>query len=104
MIEWMKEYKDEESEVGWVNGLYVQTAIGSVFSKNNKYPDKHYKIFGYDGEDLDEDAEEQYIPTDADRFFGFAIQFNKAHEKQFKTDVEDATDSNASPAVDHIES
>ena len=30
----------------WVNGLYVQNAVSSIFGKNNKYPTKPYDIFG----------------------------------------------------------
>lgn len=98
MLEWIDNYHDDQSEVGWINGLYIQRAIGSVLSKHGKYPDEPLTLYST-GKTTDD--EEAYVLTDADRFFGFATMFNKAHEKQFKeheiidveaNDVADATD------------
>jgi len=30
----------------WLHGLYVQNAVGSILSKNAKYPKKPHEIFG----------------------------------------------------------
>lgn len=35
---------EEMNYRAWINGLYVQNAIGSAFSKRGKYPDKPFRF------------------------------------------------------------
>ena len=89
MNEWMKQNKHEESEVGWVNGLYVSKAVAAVVSKGAKYPEEAIDFFGVGNESGSETEETPKI-SDADIFAGFAIQFNKANEGRFKKPIIDA--------------
>ena len=102
MDEWNKNHHDEESRNGWVNGLYVQRAVGSVLSRNGKYLDEPLTLYRVEGEEAVE--EETYTLTDADRFFGFATMFNKAHEKQFREhEIIDVVANDVADATDDIE-
>lgn len=80
MLEWFKQAKDQESELGWINGLYVTRAISSVLPKGSAYPNTPLTLYGTS----EENDEETYVLSDADRFAGFAIQYNKANESKFK--------------------
>lgn len=70
--EQMKCRRDNMSDSGWINGLYIGMAIGSCFSKNAKYPEEPLELWN-DG--VSEEDSEPF--TDADRFAGFAAAFNK---------------------------
>lgn len=63
--------RENMSDIGWVNGLYVGRAIGSCFPKGKKYPDEPMELWS-DG------ASDEYSEpfTDADRFGAFAAAFN----------------------------
>lgn len=67
----MKYRRDNMSDSGWVNGLYVGRAISSCFSKNAKYPEEPLKLWN-DGAN----QEENEPFTDADRFGAFVAAFN----------------------------
>lgn len=69
--EQMKYRRDNMSDSGWVNGLYVGRAISSCFSKNAKYPEEPLKLWN-DGAN----QEENEPFTDADRFGAFVAAFN----------------------------
>lgn len=102
----MQTYKNEQSEDGWVHGIYVQRAIGASFSKHGKYPDDYIRLYGEETTAIDEDGE-TYVLTDADRFFAFATMFNKAHEKDFAENTAEVIDTEvvdgiAAEAVDDI--
>ena len=71
--EQLKQRREDISDAGWTNGLYVGRAIGSCFSKNTKYPDEPLKLWGT-GEEVAVTSEPF---TDADRFAGFAAAFNR---------------------------
>lgn len=71
-----KQRHKDMSDVGWVNGIYVGRAIGNCFPKGKKYPDEPLKLWGEGA--VDETAEPF---TDADRFAGFALMFNKRFEE-----------------------
>ena len=106
LTEWIKSNSDERSETGWINGIYIQRAIGASFSKHGKYPEDYIRLYSPEETATDEDGE-TYVVTDADRFFAFATMFNKAHEKEFadkKAEVIDAevVDGIATEAVDDI--
>lgn len=73
--EQMKYRRDNMSDSGWVNGLYVGRAISSCFLKNAKYPEEPLRP--WNDETLEEDSEHF---TDADRFAGFAAAFNRKFE------------------------
>ena len=36
--------EEREDRMAWINGAYIRMAVGSLLSKNNKYPDK--PLFG----------------------------------------------------------
>lgn len=76
LMERVRRENDEVSEIGWINGLYVQYAIGSVLPKGRRYPEQAVQFYSYG----DEQQEEQQQFTDADRFFAFATMFNKQFE------------------------
>lgn len=71
--EQLKQRREEMSDAGWTNGLYVGRAIGSCFSKGSKYPDEPLELWSA-GENVEELSEPI---TDADRFAGFAAAFNR---------------------------
>ena len=79
MVEWLKQHKEEQSEVGWMNGMYVQRAVGTMLSKKAKYPDKPLKVYGDPEPQTEEEAEAQAF-SDAERFAAFAMVFNKNHK------------------------
>lgn len=82
LSEWLKQSKHEENETGWVNGIYVAKAVSAaVFPKQAKYPEEVINLFG--SSQSGSSDEEAYVLTDADRFAGFAIQFNKSNESRF---------------------
>lgn len=83
LSEWLKQSKHEESETGWVNGIYVTKAVAAVLAKQAKYPEEVIDLFG--NSQSRSGDEEAYVLTDADRFAGFAIQFNKSNESRFDT-------------------
>ena len=83
LSEWLKQSKHEENETGWVNGIYVTKAVAAVLAKQAKYPEEVIDLFG-SGQSRSSE-EEAYVLTDADRFAGFAIQFNKSNESRFNT-------------------
>lgn len=74
--EQMKQRRQEMSDQGWTNGLYVGRAIANCFPKGKKYPDEPLVLWS-DGV-ADEFAEPF---TDADRFAGFVSMFNKRFEQ-----------------------
>lgn len=61
----------------WRHGAYVQAAIGSCLSKNNKYPNQPRMMDQYS---VDEENGEVYEVTDADRFWAFASAMNQKKE------------------------
>lgn len=42
----MEAKQNAENLKAWLNGLYNQNAVASVFSKNAKYPKKPFELFG----------------------------------------------------------
>lgn len=44
----------------WLNGLYEQNAIASIFGKNNKYPTKPFDIFGVSKQKTPEEEVEEF--------------------------------------------
>lgn len=88
LSEWLKQSKHEESETGWVNGIYVTKAVAAVLAKQAKYPEEVIDLFG--SSQSRSSDEEAYVLTDADRFAGFAIQFNKSNEHRFDKPTIDA--------------
>lgn len=73
--EQMKYRRENMSNVGWVNGIYVGRALGSCLPKGKKYPDEPLALWS-DG--TPEETSEPF--TDADRFAGFAATFNRKFE------------------------
>ena len=85
LIEKVRHEKEEISEVGWTNGLYVSRAISGVLPKGRKYPDTPIEIYAKP------DEEEEAQPfTDVDRFKMFAETFNKQFELKSVEDKEPA--------------
>lgn len=70
--EQLKQRREEISDAGWTNGLYVGRAIESCLTKGKRYPDEPLKLW-CDG-NTSEEVSESF--TDADRFAGFAAAFN----------------------------
>lgn len=70
--EQVKYRRENVSDTGWVNGMYIGRAINSCFAKNAKYPEEPMKLWG---EISPEENSETF--TDADRFAVFASAFNK---------------------------
>lgn len=81
-----KAEKDQESEVGWVNGQYVARAINVTMSKNGKYPTEPITFY------QEYVSEEEMDQKAAEDFWAYAQAYNKAHEYQFDT-VSDASSS-----------
>ena len=77
MIEWLKQKKNDSTENGWVNGVYVGRSIASCFPKGKSYPSEPIDFWGI--REPEEDAEPL---TDADRFGAFAAMFNKQYESK----------------------
>lgn len=70
--EQMKHRREVVSDAGWVNGMYFGRALGSCFPKGSKYPNEPLALWN------DGDSDKNPEPfTDADRFAGFAAEFNK---------------------------
>ena len=61
---------------GWLTGLYVSHAIGSVLSEISKYPEKPIDLFG------DEISEEERLRMDAELFAAYADEYNKQMKKE----------------------
>jgi hypothetical protein len=70
LLEMLKKRRDDISESGWANGIYVGRAIAVAFSKGKKYPDEPMRFY---------QVEEERVP-DAERFRTFAIAFNASHK------------------------
>lgn len=71
--EQIKQKREEISEGGWINGIYIGRAIGGCFSKRGKYPNEPLKFWSND--QSEKESKEAF--TDADRFAGFAAAYNK---------------------------
>jgi len=84
LTEAAKQKKQEQTDTGWVNGLYVQKAIGSALPKGAPYPEKPLQLYGEVEKPASDDDEEVYVFTDADRFWVFANTFNKQFEGKSK--------------------
>lgn len=89
LMERLKKAKDQDSEVGWINGQYVARAVSAVLPKGKRYPETPIRFYG-----LPEDEEGNVI-TDADRFAAWATMFNKANEGKFKDKDADASGESA---------
>ena len=89
MTEWLKTYREDMSEMGWTAGLYVQRAIGTVTPKGAPYPDSPLTLYEKP-QRHEEDADEVYEFTDADRFGAFATMFNKMNGFTEKPQDEEA--------------
>lgn len=61
---------------GWLMGIYVSHAIGSVLSEISKYPEKPIDLFG------DEISEEERLRMDAELFAAYADEYNKQMKKE----------------------
>lgn len=77
MMEMLKQGKDDISENGWTNGLYVARAIGTCLSKNKKYPQTPLKLY--------QSAEDEVV-SDAERFQAWAIAFNASYDRKSKAE------------------
>lgn len=93
MEEWYFQRKEEMSEVGWTNGLYIGRAVGGCISKKSHYPDLPLEIYKRPEPEEDSIQEESQMCFDAQRFLAFATVYNKANEKRFEGDDDDADDA-----------
>lgn len=75
MHEWLKQHHAEDTETGWIYGVYVGRAIGSAFPKGRAYPNEPINFY------LDNSESDQQF-TDVDRFAAFAAVFNKQFENK----------------------
>jgi len=74
----LKQRRENSSETGWTNGLYVAKAIGACMPKGKSYPSEPEKLWG-NNEEINEEGEPF---TDADRFGAFAMAFNAGFKKK----------------------
>ena len=70
-----KEKADELNHSAWLIGRYVCASIAACFGRGHRYPQEPFKR-------TDEEDENGYILTDADRFKAFAMTFNAQKQKK----------------------
>ena len=66
----------------WVNGLYVQMAIGSCFSKNSKYPESPLGM----GKEEQPEKKEIESSNKAGLFLTWALKYNENFENKHKSE------------------
>jgi hypothetical protein len=76
-----KELFDKSNMESWLNGLYMAHAIGSCFSKENKYPEKPLE---FSTNKDDNQSMEDHVAN----FTEFAMAFNVQRNKKNRTSVE----------------
>ena len=81
---------NESTTNAWMYGMYNARAIGACLSKNSRYPDKPEGLV-----ERNDEGEPAYQITDADRFAGFAAQFNRSIKPK-----ETATNDDTSPSLE----
>jgi hypothetical protein len=72
-VEAHKKKFEQSNQLAWINGLYVAHAIGSCFSKSNKYPSKPI--------DFSKNSNIEEL-SNAEKFKMVAMQFNRGFKKK----------------------
>ncbi|MGN0620558.1 MAG: hypothetical protein ACI4I9_01720 [Porcipelethomonas sp.] len=66
----------------WLQGLYMQAAVSSCFSRKSAYPEKPFEL---ETDYKSKQPDEQQMTDNADMFAAFVYEFNK-RRKEMKCD------------------
>jgi len=72
-----REDADAMNYSSWLIGRYVCASISACFGRGRKYPEEPFKR-------RDEEDENGYVLTDADRFKAFALAYNAQKQKKIQ--------------------